>query len=169
MSHAEGITHSIQAKNASQMSTLIGNFQLLWKSSYTNAHSYTTQHIHRYMQCPSWSQMHTFAHRHTCTTVEISGLLLSYLQIPSTSFCYLNPHFLPKRPSIQRKRANLGGLRTFTDMRVCKTRRSLLTHQKETPEGNSHQSLTREAVNWGLIAQLSPGRSGGSILGVQRG
>ena len=58
--------------------TLIGDFQLLWKSSYTNTHSHTIQHTHRYMQCPSWSQRHTFTHRHTCTTVEISGLLLSY-------------------------------------------------------------------------------------------
>ena len=58
--------------------TLMGDFQLLWKSSYTNTHSHTTQHTHRYMQCPSWSQRHTFTHRHTCTTVEISGLLLSY-------------------------------------------------------------------------------------------
>lgn len=115
--------------------TLIGNFQLLWKSSYTNTHSYTTQHIHRYMQCPSWSQMHTFAHRHTCTTVEISGLLLSYLQIPSTSFCYLNPHFLPKRPSIQRKRANLGGLRTFTDMRVYKSKKVSFDSSKRNPRG----------------------------------
>lgn len=97
-----------------------------------------------------------------------------WIQITSASFCYLNLHFLLKRPSIQRKRANLGGPRTFTDSHVCsaaskqQARRSPLAHQKKTLEGNSHQSLTREAVNWGLIAQLPPGTQVGSMFRVQR-
>ena len=136
--------------------TQIGNFQLLWKSSYKNTYSYTTQCTHKYIKCPSWSQMHMFTHdTHAWFLGSSWAITVIWVQIPSSSFCYLNPHFLPQRPSIQRKKANLGGLRTFTDSHVCsptskqQARRSPLTHEKETPERNSPQSLTREAVNWG--------------------
>ena len=35
-----------------------------------------------------------------------------------------------------------------------------MTHQKETPEGNSHQPLTREAVNWGAPLAFPPAKTG---------
>ena len=123
-SSAQGLTQSTHAADASRISTGWGKVQAYVISVYpsvchsvslsvTHTHTHTHTHIdsynttHTQIHLISLTVTHTLTHRHRCPTREVSCLLLSYtcalwVQIPPASFCYLNPHFLSRRPRVQR-------------------------------------------------------------------
>ena len=100
----------------------------------------------------------------------ISGL---WDQIPTTSFCYLNPHFLSRRRRIERRSKNVcpEDLTVFpvgspTSKRYA--RRSPFLHPKETPERIQHEPWL-EKTSTGETSQIPPAPLGRRMIRVHRG
>ena len=140
-SSAKGLTHVTQAADASRISTHSRNVQSSLTSVYPNVcHSVclSVMHTHRLLQHNTHTNRYTFSdgHTHTYTQTHMhdwggfwapSELYLcsefKYLLLRSVTLILT---FCPEDPGSKQK-ANLGCLRTFTDLHVshfssCKMR-----------------------------------------------
>ena len=125
-SSEQGLIHTTQAAGASRISTHRGNVQASVTSAYPSVgHSvcFSVTHTHIDLNNTTHTQIDVTSliiiYTHTDTHAWLGRFLGSFwaipvlwVQIPSASFSNLNPLFLSRR-QIQRKRANLSGLRTL--------------------------------------------------------
>ena len=100
-SSVQGLMHDTQAAYACKISTHWGNIQAsliytsVWHSvclpiTHTHINSNNTTHTHTQIHITCLMVMHTLTHRHTCITMEVSGLLLSYTcALSSNAFCFI--------------------------------------------------------------------------------
>ena len=67
-----------------------------------------------------WAEKHAHTHTRLWTFLGPSWPISElWVWIRSASWCKVNPYLLCKRHRIEGKRANLSGLRNFTDVHIC--------------------------------------------------
>lgn len=97
-----------------------------------------------------------------------------WVQIPSISFWHLNLHFLSRRPRIQRKWANISGLKTLQSLLLVLHLQNdeqgyLFFYIQNRPRGGIQHEPRLEKQSTGAIADLHPAPLGRRMIRVQRG